>query len=212
MRAARTLFAAIFTAGLLGLAGPSHAATITGNLQIGGFLPINFYDPNNSAVPGTVPPSAYTGFSNANSNIVTASFPITFGFNASTVSDFDSLDVTTINATSLSYAETPSNGEQAPRVITFTASPGFFDAFTQTANGFDRGSDTLIFTVSPDGSTLTLNWTGGLVPQGETTTFSATFAGSEVATPLLATLPLFATGLGAFGLLGWRRKPKAQVA
>ena len=30
--------------------------------------------------------------------------------------------------------------------------------------------------------------------------------------PLPATLPLFATGLGALGLLGWRRKKKAQAA
>ena len=28
--------------------------------------------------------------------------------------------------------------------------------------------------------------------------------------PLPGTLPLFATGLGALGLLGWRRKRKAQ--
>ena len=31
-------------------------------------------------------------------------------------------------------------------------------------------------------------------------------------TPLPATLPLFASGLGAMGLLGWRRKRKAQAA
>jgi PEP-CTERM motif len=31
------------------------------------------------------------------------------------------------------------------------------------------------------------------------------------ATPLPATLPLFATGLGGLGLLGWRRKRKAQA-
>jgi hypothetical protein len=31
------------------------------------------------------------------------------------------------------------------------------------------------------------------------------------ATPLPATLPLFATGFGALGLLGWRRKRKAQA-
>jgi hypothetical protein len=30
-------------------------------------------------------------------------------------------------------------------------------------------------------------------------------------TPLPATLPLFATGLGALGLLGWRRKRKAHA-
>ena len=32
-----------------------------------------------------------------------------------------------------------------------------------------------------------------------------------VATPLPATLPLFATGIGGLGLLGWRRKRKAQT-
>ena len=31
-------------------------------------------------------------------------------------------------------------------------------------------------------------------------------------TPLPAALPLFASGLGAMGLLGWRRKRKAQAA
>jgi hypothetical protein len=30
-------------------------------------------------------------------------------------------------------------------------------------------------------------------------------------TPLPAALPLFATGLGVMGLLGWRRKRKAAV-
>ena len=35
---------------------------------------------------------------------------------------------------------------------------------------------------------------------------------AAVATPLPATLPLFATGLGALGLLGWRRKKKAALA
>jgi hypothetical protein len=33
----------------------------------------------------------------------------------------------------------------------------------------------------------------------------------DVPTPLPAALPLFATGLGALGLLGWRRKRKAQA-
>ena len=31
------------------------------------------------------------------------------------------------------------------------------------------------------------------------------------AVPLPAALPLFATGLGVLGLLGWRRKRKAQA-
>ena len=41
---------------------------------------------------------------------------------------------------------------------------------------------------------------------------SFTLIPSEAATPLPAALPLFATGLGGLGLLGWRRKRKAQAA
>jgi hypothetical protein len=38
------------------------------------------------------------------------------------------------------------------------------------------------------------------------------FEGGQLATPLPATFPLFATGLGAMGLLGWRRKRKDAAA
>jgi hypothetical protein len=34
---------------------------------------------------------------------------------------------------------------------------------------------------------------------------------SDVATTILATLPLFATGLGGLGALGWHRKRKATL-
>ena len=40
---------------------------------------------------------------------------------------------------------------------------------------------------------------------------TASLAQGTPATPLPAALPLFATGLGGLGLLGWRRKRKAQA-
>jgi hypothetical protein len=40
----------------------------------------------------------------------------------------------------------------------------------------------------------------------------AQFDGTATVTPLPAALPLFATSLGALGLLGWRRKRKAAAA
>jgi len=66
----------------------------------------------------------------------------------------------------------------------------------------------------------------GLIPPGVLPTFPTTLGPlqitasdptfttdvSEVATPLPAALPLFATSLGALGLLGWRRKRKNVAA
>jgi hypothetical protein len=42
--------------------------------------------------------------------------------------------------------------------------------------------------------------------------FTGTINPAAAATPLPAALPLFATGLGAMGLLGWRRKRKNNAA
>jgi len=57
------------------------------------------------------------------------------------------------------------------------------------------------------GSVFNLNGSGWFsLQEGQAFTLSGT------ATPLPAALPLFATGLGALGLLGWRRKRKAQAA
>jgi hypothetical protein len=47
---------------------------------------------------------------------------------------------------------------------------------------------------------------------GVTPTFNAAFSLDGVATPLPGALSLFATGVGLLGLLGWRRKRKAQAA
>ena len=53
---------------------------------------------------------------------------------------------------------------------------------------------------------------GVLLPDSPGTQTFQILGSREVAeTPLPAALPLFATGLGALGLLGWRRKRKAQA-
>ena len=46
---------------------------------------------------------------------------------------------------------------------------------------------------------------------GATVSFTGTTELTPAAAPLPAALPLFATGLGALGLLGWRRKRKART-
>jgi hypothetical protein len=62
---------------------------------------------------------------------------------------------------------------------------------------------------------ITYSTTGNNTSGGGSTslTVDPNFSISSVsATPLPAALPLFATGLGAFGLLGWRRKRKFNLA
>ena len=52
------------------------------------------------------------------------------------------------------------------------------------------------------------------IPSGDCgpgSTFANLKAGTLTSTPLPAALPLFATGIGGLGLLGWRRKRKAQA-
>jgi hypothetical protein len=52
-------------------------------------------------------------------------------------------------------------------------------------------------------------WTWGL---GADQSFTLEIGPTPLQTPLPAALPLFASGLGALGLLGWRRKRKMQAA
>ena len=59
-------------------------------------------------------------------------------------------------------------------------------------------------------STATSSIIGGNVPTVTGIDFSGISGISQV--PLPATLPLFATGLGALGLLGWFRKRKSSVS
>jgi hypothetical protein len=71
---------------------------------------------------------------------------------------------------------------------TFLTSSAVFDTTTLVALGVTTG-------------TYTWTWDGG----------SFTIEAGVAPTPLPAALPLFATGLGAMGLFGWRRKRKAQA-
>ncbi|HKA77515.1 MAG TPA: hypothetical protein VKD19_10450 [Pseudolabrys sp.] len=95
---------------------------------------------------------------------------------------------------------------------------------------FVNGGVVTLISDSPEGTPLTalatitilgtLEETGGVqdltgffTPAGLTLPagFITVQSDVEATTPLPAALPLFATGLGALGLLGWRRKRKAAT-
>jgi hypothetical protein len=92
-----------------------------------------------------------------------------------------------------------------------TVNQGFIVDFgtSQLLNLLNNGTNgTQTFDVVASGSSTTLDFLGYNVPANTFLT-DVSVTQDEVATPLPAALPLFATGLGGLGLLGWRRKRKA---
>jgi hypothetical protein len=89
-----------------------------------------------------------------------------------------------------------------------TLSKSFFDTIDITIgiNGWAYGTASSVWYAQDQyGHTLTANGTATITEQP----LGAQLPGE---TPLPAALPLFATGLGAMGLLGWRRKRKGAAA
>jgi len=110
----------------------------------------------------------------------------------------------TENSASWSVNNTYSVPSNAQFAVTIQAvGTASYDPPTHLLSSFSALVDP-IFAIDPNdnyGSLFTLQFSegifNGIAPQ---------------ATPLPATLPLFASGLGALGLLGWRRKRKASAA
>jgi hypothetical protein len=103
-------------------------------------------------------------------------------------------------------------------LVVSTVTTNMGDAFDQSAVD-GQGH---LFVASNNGDLLAIDYDiTGLIGTG--TSAEKFLAGSlddiaplsgigSITTPLPSALPLFATGLGALGLLGWRRKRKAQAA
>ncbi len=62
-----------------------------------------------------------------------------------------------------------------------------------------------VFVANPGGSITDVGLSSTFTPEGST-------VGNPTATPLPPGLPLFATGLAAVGLLGWRKKRKSRAS
>ena len=88
-------------------------------------------------------------------------------------------------------------------VLDLTLATSYNPAFVTAEGGLANAEAALLAGLAADETYLNIHTT--VVPGGE-------IRGFLTATPLPAALPLFASGLGALGLLGWRRKRKAQAA
>lgn len=84
-------------------------------------------------------------------------------------------------------------------LLSISLNGGVQGGTNQDQNQTMTGSIDPMFTIDlPNANDFTFDFSPGLIPPAS-------------GTPLPAALPLFATGLGGLGLLGWRRKRKAQA-
>ncbi len=94
--------------------------------------------------------------------------------------------------------------------LVLSGTPGFWD---YSATGATYGQITGVFTATSTSTTISIvgHVLGSTQYMIGLDDVSVTGPGLAE-TPIPPALPLFATGLGAMGLLGWRRKRKAQAA
>ncbi len=161
-------------------------------------------------------------------HLITASaLVLTIGAaNADTIVEFDVAGTTsdggTFSGTIGLDVTTPTNfaSDNANIVSSDFPAKSFFDVFVDISLPSPPGIGLSI----SDGSGDTLNLdiplssltdAGGPIDGGSFNSATAqvsTITGGDITTPLPAAFPLFATGLGAMGLLGWRRKRKSSFA
>ena len=170
--------------------GAASATTIDGSVTFGGSGSTNYFDPANGFVPA--------GYGNSSPNgpsAVSVGAGVEFAYADPTNADTADFTTTSLVVQDICLGICSANNSFE---MIFTASTaGFF-------SGLALATDTLGLTYGLVGDTLTVDFAGGDVSGTAAANF--TFSGS--ATPLPAALPLFASGLGALGLLGWRRKRK----
>ena len=90
---------------------------------------------------------------------------------------------------------------------------GGFDLGVKAKKGKDQTS--IMFTIANKGGSIADDWLGGVAHvigfddimgnKGKYVT-SGYFAGSTLVTPIPAALPLFLSGIGILGFMGWRKR------
>ena len=156
---------------------------------------VNFFDPATGFVPA--------GFGNSSpngpNNVVISASQTEFGLNSPASPSTELTADFTGNSLELKYVQ-PLTFFAVDFTFTFTDTAFAGLSIVPTSDNFPSP-----VTAGLVGNVLTLS----AQPTG-IGTFDAVF--NITTTPLPAALPLFASGLGALSLFGWRRKRKAQAA
>jgi hypothetical protein len=178
------VFAGALTSALLGLTGGAHAATLVGSSISAEY---DFPNLGTNLCTSCFTPSSFTVGSGIETTLAFSNTTITFDFSANQlVVNF--VGGVGLNPATFSGPVFTLSGNPFPAIASVTGLP--------FAN------------VTEPGDQLALNWITSSLTFNGGDQIVVTFVGDTSATPLPAALPLFATGLGAFGLFSWRKKRK----
>jgi hypothetical protein len=199
-------FAFVFSSSIPGWASVLDGTSVNGNLATAGGAGINFYDIGAASPQNPLfVPLPY--LNHYGPTVVINGIDTEFGWCAcggtggthtSATADFTDTGLTVTSYSDYSW--------QYGWIQTFTDTAFAGLSINKTLDGYSNGGVSALIV----GDVLTLTWLGQNGSEGPyTADFS--FSGAS-ATPLPAALPLFASGLGVFGLLARRKKRKAAAA
>jgi hypothetical protein len=179
--------------------------------------PINYNESTDGDLPESAPfPVLDLGIG---ANTVSGSSLVTTSNTAVTAGDFDSFEFTVplgAQLTSIQYNSQVTNAVN-PGLVQFQE---FLDVAPSTAIAqeliqvvpSDPSAGAILSSVLPIGPGEYLLFQGQFeATLNENVSWDYTWTLNVAPTPLPAALPLFASGLSALGLFGWRRKRKAQA-
>jgi hypothetical protein len=168
----------------MALFGVSHAAATTYTYTGNDFTNVTSPFTTSDSISGTLTFATPLGPNLSNQAVTPTSFSFTDGEDT----------FTNLNATGTLFINFYTNSAGVPThwyIVIDTANAEMFTNYNHNGNAGDEGA---------------INFTTEAYNSQDPGSFSVS------TTPLPAALPLFATGLGAMGLLGWRRKRKASDA
>jgi hypothetical protein len=173
-----------------GAALPTSASAVTLSYEYSGTGDVSFQQDTTLNIGGTCSsPCVISAVMTISGNgpVWDPSIPSGWGTSASATVTDNLADVMSLGVTTGNYT-TGTKHEIFGAVLFASVLPSILDISTSSFAIFTGGPGTVDYTISislPDGAYVT---------------------------PLPAALPLFATGLGVLGLLGWRRKRNAAAA
>jgi hypothetical protein len=206
----RKILGALIAGVMLALAAPAGAATVTGSSVVNSAGSVGIGDP---ALNFSVTDPATQGIDNGDFDNGKRYYDYIFSFTLNGAADVTASSAATAGTNVLEshmalFSGSPANtdlnvGHNPDPLTTLVDTSGLL---AETSHGPANSVLNSLTAANLAAGTYFLRMFGVIAGNSEINSRLVALSGSVAATPIPAALPLFATALGLFGYLGWRRK------